>query len=67
MYAGTSSTGEVSGVSCHLTVDRTADGWAGHVGVVGAFSSARRPVPVDDTVAFVCGPPVMFRFVIQDL
>src|SRR5208337_4459030 len=24
-------------------------------------------VPVDDTIAFVCGPPVMFRFVIKDL
>ena len=24
-------------------------------------------VPVEDTVAFVCGPPVMFRFVIKDL
>ncbi len=26
-----------------------------------------RKVPVDNTIAFVCGPPIMFRFVIKDL
>lgn len=55
-------------VECALAVDRAADGWTGHVGVVGGL--LKRPgaeVPVRDTVAFVCGPPVMFRFVIRDL
>jgi NAD(P)H-flavin reductase len=36
--------------------------------VVGSLF--RRPgvqVPVEDTIAFVCGPPIMFRFVIKDL
>ena len=57
-----------AGVECHLTVDRAADGWKGDVGVVGAlFKKPGVEVPVDDTVAFVCGPPVMFRFVIRDL
>jgi NAD(P)H-flavin reductase len=57
-----------AGVECHLTVDRTADGWTGNVGVVGSlFKKPGVQVPVDDTVAFVCGPPVMFRFVIKDL
>jgi NAD(P)H-flavin reductase len=59
---------QAAGVACHLTVDRAAEGWTGSVGVVGELF--RRPgvrVPVDDTVAFVCGPPVMFRFVIRDL
>ncbi len=59
---------ETPGVECHLTVDRSADGWTGNVGVVGSLF--KRPgvrLDPDNTVAFVCGPPVMFRFVIQDL
>jgi len=59
---------KAAGVECYLTVDRPEDGWSGNVGVVGSLF--KRPgvrVPVDDTVAFVCGPPVMFRFVIKDL
>jgi len=56
------------GVECHLTVDRTADDWTGNVGVVGSlFKKPDVKVPVENTVAFVCGPPIMFRFVIQDL
>jgi sulfhydrogenase subunit gamma (sulfur reductase) len=57
-----------AGVECHLTVDRAADGWTGNVGVVGSlFKKPGVQVPIDNTVAFVCGPPVMFRFVIKDL
>jgi NAD(P)H-flavin reductase len=57
-----------AGMECHLTVDRAANGWNGHVGVVGSlFKKAGVDVPVDNTIAFVCGPPVMFRFVIKDL
>jgi NAD(P)H-flavin reductase len=66
------------GVECHLTVDRpnddrsnndrAADRWKGNVGVVGSlFKKPEVKVPVENTVAFVCGPPIMFRFVIQDL
>jgi NAD(P)H-flavin reductase len=56
------------GVGCHLTVDRADSTWTGNVGVVGSLF--KRPgvnVPVQDTIAFVCGPPIMFRFVIRDL
>ena len=57
-----------AGIECHLTVDRAGDGWNGDVGVVGSlFKKAGVDVPVDNTIAFVCGPPVMFRFVIKDL
>jgi NAD(P)H-flavin reductase len=57
-----------AGVECHLTVDRIADGWTGNVGVVGSlFQKPGVHVPVDNTIAFVCGPPIMFRFVIKDL
>jgi NAD(P)H-flavin reductase len=55
-------------VECHLTVDRVADGWTGHVGVVGSlYKETGVEVPVENSVAFVCGPPIMFRYVIKDL
>ena len=60
--------GRTPGVACHITVDRAAEGWTGHVGVVASlFKKPGVKVPVENTVAFVCGPPIMFRFVIQDL
>lgn len=55
-------------LECHLTVDRGDPGWSGPVGVVGSLlTSPAVRVPVQDAVAFVCGPPVMFRFAIRDL
>ena len=59
---------QTPGVECYLTVDRAASAWTGNVGVVGSlFKKPNVKVPVDNTVAFVCGPPIMFRFVIKDL
>ena len=60
--------GKSSGCECHLTVDRGDDTWQGPVGVVGnLFKKPGVQVPVENTTAFVCGPPIMFRFVIRDL
>ena len=57
-----------AGVECHLTVDRATEGWTGNVGVVGGlFKKPGVQVAVENAVAFVCGPPIMFRFVIKDL
>jgi NAD(P)H-flavin reductase len=59
-----------AGIECRLTVDRKgpADAWDGNIGVVGSlFKIPGTDIPVNNTVAFVCGPPVMFRFVIRDL
>lgn len=59
---------KAAGVECFLTVDNADSGWDGNVGVVGSlFKKPGVQIPVDNTVAFVCGPPVMFRFVIKDL
>lgn len=59
---------QTPGVECYLTVDRSDDGWAGNIGVVGSlFKKPGVTVPVENTIAFVCGPPIMFRFVIKDL
>ena len=56
------------GVDCHMTVDRAGADWTGNVGVVGSlFKKPGVEVPVENTIAFVCGPPIMFRFVIKDL
>jgi sulfhydrogenase subunit gamma (sulfur reductase) len=59
-----------AGIECRLTVDRKGpdDVWDGNIGVVGSlFKTPGTNIPVDNTVAFVCGPPIMFRFVIRDL
>lgn len=59
---------QAAGIECYLTVDRADPSWEGHVGVVGSlFRKPGVDLAVDNTTAFVCGPPVMFRFVIQDL
>lgn len=69
MYLGALREWEMTrGFECYLTVDRGDDQWTGHVGVVGSlFRKPGVTVPVEHTTAFVCGPPIMFRFVIRDL
>lgn len=53
---------------CHLTVDKEEDGWKENVGVVGSlFKKPGVEMPVNGTQVFVCGPPIMFRFVLADL
>lgn len=57
-----------AGFECHLTVDRKDASWRGNVGVVGSlFQKSGVELPVENTTVFVCGPPVMFRFVLKDL
>jgi len=59
---------KTEGFECHLTVDRSDNGWGGNVGVVGSlFKKPGVEIPVKNTTVFVCGPPVMFRFVLKDL
>jgi len=53
-------------VEVHVTVDRPADGWAGNVGVITTLFPKVR-VYARNTVAVVCGPPVMYRFVLMEL
>jgi NAD(P)H-flavin reductase len=49
-----------------LTVDRAKTGWTGQVGVVTALVDVA-PIDAARTVAFVCGPEVMMRFVARAL
>jgi sulfhydrogenase subunit gamma (sulfur reductase) len=48
------------------TVDVGDETWAGSVGVVTTLL-ARISVDPSRTIAFTCGPPIMIKFVIQDL
>ena len=49
-----------------ITVDRGDWHWEGNVGVVTTLFP-RADITCDNTMAFVCGPPVMIPFVIRDL
>lgn len=44
-----------------LTVDRATNGWNGEVGVVPEILKKTRPES-ENTVVFVCGPPIMLKF-----
>jgi NAD(P)H-flavin reductase len=56
------------GFECSLTVDRANEGWQGHTGVVGSlFKKPGVEMTTANTIVFICGPPVMFRFVLKDL
>jgi sulfhydrogenase subunit gamma (sulfur reductase) len=52
-------------VEYHETVDRATPAWKGHVGVITTLFKHTKIDP--DTRVVICGPPVMFRFVIADL
>ncbi len=49
-----------------MTVDVGDAIWAGDVGVVTTLFP-KADLKIEDTVAFVCGPPIMIQFVIQGL
>jgi sulfhydrogenase subunit gamma (sulfur reductase) len=53
-------------VDVRLTVDRPDDLWMGHVGVITTLFPQVQ-VYARNTVAIVCGPPVMYRFVLMEL
>jgi NAD(P)H-flavin reductase len=50
----------------HLSVDRTEEGWEEFCGFVPANLMDKAPPP-DNAIAITCGPPVMIKFVIQNL
>jgi len=53
-------------VDLHVTVDKPTTGWTGNVGVITTLFS-KVEVYARNTVAIVCGPPVMYRFVLMEL
>jgi sulfhydrogenase subunit gamma (sulfur reductase) len=55
-----------SDVETFVTVDRSSQQWQGNVGVVTTLFP-KADISVENTMAFVCGPPIMIPFVIQEL
>jgi len=49
-----------------LSVDAPEAGWQGYTGFVPANLMDKAPNP-DNTIAITCGPPIMIKFVIQNL
>lgn len=54
------------GFETYFTIDRPEPGWTGPVGFVHTLVGPAK-VPVENTAAFVCGPPLMFNSVIKEL
>lgn len=52
-------------VNYHETVDRADESWKGNVGVITTLFAKTKIEP--DTKVIICGPPVMFKFVIKEL
>ena len=55
-----------SDVELILTVDNEYPGWEKRIGFVPTVLNEIAPSP-DDTVAITCGPPIMIKFVLQNL
>jgi NAD(P)H-flavin reductase len=53
-------------IEFHMTVDRGDDSWDGHVGVITTLFPDISINP-QATIAAVCGPPIMYRFVMIEL
>ncbi len=51
----------IDGVDIKLTVDNADGGWDGNVGVVTTILDPE-DVDIENSVAIVCGPPVMMKF-----
>jgi len=54
------------GVCCHLSVDVEEEGWPHFVGFVPSLLMEVSPSP-ENAIAVTCGPPIMIKFVIQNL
>ncbi|MCK5035369.1 MAG: FAD/NAD(P)-binding protein [Candidatus Sabulitectum sp.] len=53
-------------IQMHLTIDKPVDGWDEKTGFVPAVVEEVAPVP-DNTMAIVCGPPVMIKYTLPVL
>ncbi len=53
-------------LSCHLTIDIEEEGWDHNVGFVPQMLLDLNPSP-ENTIAVTCGPPIMIRFVLENL
>ncbi len=60
---------EVTGaddVSCHLSIDVEEENWQHYVGFVPSLLMEVNPSP-ENAIAITCGPPIMIKFVLDNL
>jgi len=50
----------------YLTIDKEEEGWSGNVGFVPTYLNDLAPKP-ENTIAITCGPPIMIKYVLQNL
>lgn len=55
-----------SDIDLHVTIDREAPGWTGHVGFVPTITEKIAPSP-QNAAALICGPPIMIKFTMPPL
>jgi NAD(P)H-flavin reductase len=53
------------GIDLQLTIDRACYGWNGCIGLVTKLFDEHKIV--ENASAFLCGPPIMYKFVLQKL
>jgi len=53
-------------VNCHLSIDIQEEGWPHYVGFVPSLLMEVNPSP-ENTIAITCGPPIMIKFVLENL
>lgn len=58
--------GDMDNTEVLVTVDAGSGDWRGHVGVVTTLFP-KTTISAQNAVAIICGPSIMFRFVIQEL
>jgi NAD(P)H-flavin reductase len=55
-------------LNCLLTVEKDSDGkWPCEIGMVTSLFKKLKKIDAENTYALVCGPPVMYKFVINEL
>lgn len=55
-------------LNCLLAVEKDPDGkWLGEIGLVTSLFKKLKKIDAENTYALVCGPPVMYKFVINEL
>ncbi len=57
---------EDESVSCHLSIDVEEEEWPHFVGFVPTLLMEVNPSP-ENAIAITCGPPIMIRFVLENL
>jgi len=55
-------------LNCLLAVEKDSNGhWPGEIGMVTSLFRKLEKIDAENTYALVCGPPVMYKFVINEL